>query len=69
MAITGMTCEHCARTIRNHLLKAPGVKQVEIDWQTGFAEVAFDPGVTAPAAILENLVFRQHYSARVVPDR
>ncbi|MBI4512605.1 MAG: heavy-metal-associated domain-containing protein [Gemmatimonadetes bacterium] len=65
LEIKGITCEHCARTIRNHLSKEEGVKQVEIDWRTGQAEILFDPDVTHETKILANPVFSRHYSARL----
>lgn len=67
LAITGMTCEHCARTIKTHLGKEPGVKHVEVAWNTGCGEVEFDPAVTNVASILKNPVFAGHYSARIAP--
>lgn len=64
LEIVGMTCEHCARTITNHLKKDPGVKDVQIDWETGTGEVAFEPAITDLSKILKNSVFESHYSAR-----
>lgn len=65
LEITGMTCEHCARTIAKHLEKEPGVQEAKVDWRTGQAEVLFDPSVTTRARIVEGSVFARQYKAKV----
>jgi copper chaperone CopZ len=40
LKITGMTCENCARRIRNALLKVPGVEEAEVDLNAGQARVS-----------------------------
>lgn len=66
LEISGMTCEHCARTIKKHLEKAPGLKEVRIDWESGRGEVVYDPKLTGVTKILRDPIFQSHYSARVV---
>lgn len=65
LKITGMTCEHCARTIAKQLEKDPGVQEVRIDWEKGLGEVVFDPSLTDVEKLLRNPAFTRHYSAKV----
>jgi mercuric reductase len=65
LEITGMTCEHCARTIRKHLEKRHGVRAVRVDWALGVAEVELDPEVTSVGEILRDPIFRGPYFAQL----
>lgn len=49
LKIDGMHCGACVRRVTAALSKMPGV--VVKDVQVGRAEVGFDPGQSAPAAI------------------
>jgi len=37
--ITGMRCDHCARSIQRALAESPGVESAEVDYRKGFAVV------------------------------
>jgi uncharacterized membrane protein YraQ (UPF0718 family)/copper chaperone CopZ len=39
LAIEGMTCDHCARSIRRALMETPGVVSAEVDFKKGVAVV------------------------------
>ncbi len=39
LTISGMTCDHCAQSVRNALLKLPGVREVRVDLSAGQAAV------------------------------
>ena len=39
LLIKGMTCSHCAQSVRNALLESPGVGAVEVDQASGKAIV------------------------------
>lgn len=69
LEIEGMTCGHCAQTITRHLRGDDGVKDVRIDWESGLAEVTFDPGTTNEDKILSNRAFQQHYKVRLTSPR
>lgn len=43
LAVTGMTCDHCARAIRAEISKLPGVTGVDVDIDTGAVLVTGDP--------------------------
>lgn len=35
VTVTGMTCEHCAASVREELGEVPGVKSVDVDVASG----------------------------------
>ncbi|GAB3002732.1 heavy-metal-associated domain-containing protein [Amycolatopsis acidiphila] len=39
-AVSGMTCEHCAASVREELGELPGVRTVEVDLGRGSVRVA-----------------------------
>ncbi len=43
LPITGMTCANCSATIERNLKKMPGVTEVNVNYATEKASVAFDP--------------------------
>lgn len=38
--VTGMTCEHCVRTVTAEVAKLPGVTEVDVDLSSGKVRVA-----------------------------
>ena len=38
--VVGMTCDHCARSVGNEILKIDGVDAVDVDLVTGLVTVA-----------------------------
>lgn len=42
LALAGMGCPHCANRVRNALLRAPGVMDVEVDLPAALATVWHD---------------------------
>lgn len=49
--VTGMTCEHCERSVREEVGEVPGVSDVEVSAQTGRLRVSAD-GEVDEAAVL-----------------
>ena len=43
MAVTGMTCDHCANAVRAEISKLPGVTGVDVDVAAGTVRVSGDP--------------------------
>lgn len=37
--VTGMTCEHCARSVSEEVGELPGVSDVSVDVETGHVQV------------------------------
>ena len=59
LSIDGMTCDHCGETVQRALLRAPGVKSVDIEWQSGTGRIVIDPEVTDTEQVLQNRVFHE----------
>ena len=43
IAVTGMSCDHCARAIRAEISKLPGVTSIDVDVTAGTVRVSGDP--------------------------
>ena len=43
LAVTGMTCDHCASAVRAEISKLPGVTGVDVDVAGGTVLVTGDP--------------------------
>ena len=42
-AVTGMTCEHCARAVRDEVGQLPGVSAVDVDVAAGKVRITGSP--------------------------
>ena len=55
MKIEGMSCEHCAKRVREAIEKADGVKSVNVDLKEGIAHIEGENyDVEAVKAAVEN---------------
>lgn len=61
LRVAGMTCDHCAGTVRRALEGVPGVRSASVDLEHGRAEVMFDPG-QADLARLKGAIESAGYS-------
>ena len=43
IAVTGMTCDHCASAVRAEISKLPGVTGIDVDVAAGTVRVTGDP--------------------------
>ena len=43
IAVTGMSCDHCANAIRAEISKLPGVTSIDVDVTAGTVRVSGDP--------------------------
>jgi len=43
VAVTGMTCDHCASAVRAEVSKLPGITDVEVDIAAGTVRITGDP--------------------------
>ena len=66
LAIEGMTCGGCATTAKIILKRIPGVFEASVSYDSASAVVVFDPAVTSPKTMIEQLDQMAGYSARVV---
>ncbi|KUI43146.1 cation-transporting ATPase [Mycobacterium sp. IS-1590] len=49
VTVTGMTCEHCAASVREELGEIPGVKTVDVDVASGAVTIDSSEPVGAAA--------------------
>ncbi|MCL2352952.1 MAG: heavy-metal-associated domain-containing protein [Firmicutes bacterium] len=48
LKIGGMSCEHCAKAVKDALLALPGVRGALVDLKGMSAGVEYDPALCAP---------------------
>jgi Cu+-exporting ATPase len=51
MAVQGMTCDNCARTVERALTSTPGVTKASVDLAGGRATVDYDTDLVKPEVI------------------
>ena len=62
LKISGMSCQHCVRTVESALQGVNGVASAAVDLSKGRAVVEYDPAQTNPRA-LANVVMDEGYAA------
>ena len=62
LKVTGMSCDHCVRTVTNALKGSSGVREAKVDLKGGKAIVEYDENTTTPRT-LANVVMDEGYSA------
>ncbi len=67
-AVEGMTCAACATRVQRKLSKGEGVRDATVNFGTERATIAFDPGRTSAAALVD-LVRSVGYGARTTEVR
>jgi copper chaperone CopZ len=60
MAVRGMTCANCARSVERKLSSTPGVTKAQVDLNSATAMVEYDPDLVKPE-VLANEVRRLGY--------
>lgn len=55
LSVQGMTCGHCVKAVEASVGEIAGVKSVKVDLKGARAEIAYDPAVASPQAIIERL--------------
>lgn len=60
LAVRGMTCANCARTVERKLSSTPGVTKAQVDLNSATATVEYDPDLVKPE-VLANEVRRLGY--------
>ena len=64
LQVSGMTCQHCVKTVQRTLEAVDGVEQAKVDLDGGRAVIEFDDGRT-DAAALAGAVSEEGYPATV----
>ena len=67
MRVTGMTCDHCARTVEEALGRLPGVTSVHVSYAGGTAHVETRDGV--PESLLLRAVAATGYGVEPLEAR
>ena len=60
IGIKGMTCRRCVQTIKKALLTKSGVKEVNINLETGMATVTYD-STLIDLPVLHEIILRKGY--------
>ncbi len=66
LTITGMTCDHCVRTVTRALQSGPGVLDAKVNYTTGRARVTLEDARTPDLDSLVSLVEEEGYEAQPV---
>lgn len=62
LKVSGMSCQHCVRSVTSALQSVEGVERAEVDLSKGRATVEYDAALTNPRA-LANVVMDEGYVA------
>jgi copper chaperone len=62
LKVTGMTCQHCVRSVREALEGRDGVRSADVDLQAGRAVVEYDEAQVTPGE-LAGVVAEEGYEA------
>jgi copper chaperone len=62
LKVTGMTCQHCVRSVREALERQDGVRSADVDLQAGRAVVEYDEGRVSTGD-LAGVVVEEGYEA------
>lgn len=65
LKVTGMSCGHCVKTVRETLEGVAGVERASVDLEQGRALVEYDEARTSPA-VLAGAVTDEGYPAEPV---
>jgi len=65
LSVTGMTCDHCVRSVTKALQAVAGVEKVSVSLDTGRARVE---GKASPAALIQ-VIEEEGYKAQVADSK
>jgi copper chaperone CopZ len=68
IAIEGMTCDNCVKTLTKAIKKVNGIKDVQVDRENARATVTFDTTKTDIAAVHESIEHSGYKSTRQISD-
>jgi copper chaperone len=66
LRISGMTCQHCVKAVRDALERQDGVHSADVDLDAGRAVVEYDDGRVSPGQ-LAGAVAEEGYEAEPQP--
>lgn len=56
LKVTGMTCQHCVRSVTQALESQDGVASADVDLQAGRARVSYDDARVTPAQLADAII-------------
>ena len=65
LKVTGMTCGGCAAAVKSAAKKVNGVRDAQVSYEKGLAEITYDPSKTNPKAIAQGITERSGFKAQV----
>jgi copper chaperone len=65
--VTGMSCNHCVKAIKESVGGLAGVEEVEVDLESGEVQVGFDSEKVAATAIKEEIEEQGYEAEQIVP--
>jgi copper chaperone len=65
--VTGMSCNHCVKTIKDTVGGLAGVEEVEVDLESGEVQVGFDSEKVAAMDIKEEIEEQGYQAEQIVP--
>ena len=67
LKITGMTCGGCAVAVKMAAKKVDGVAEANVSYETGRADVTYDPTKTTPEKIAKAITENSGFKAELQP--
>lgn len=64
ISVSGMTCGHCEKHVKNVLLSTEGVKEAEVSHAKGSAEVTIEEGKVKKEDLIQKINETQTYTAK-----
>jgi Cu+-exporting ATPase len=68
IAVKGMTCDNCAKTISKALLTKAGVKDVSVDRKAAVATVIYDPTLLDLPALHQIILKKGYFPGEVAEE-
>ncbi|MED1203815.1 copper chaperone CopZ [Heyndrickxia acidicola] len=65
--VTGMSCNHCVKTIQESVGRLAGVEEVEVDLKSGEVQVDFDAEKVAAVEIKKEIEEQGYDAEQIVP--
>lgn len=66
LKVEGLSCPHCADTLKTYLINTPGIAGVEVELENRLVKINYDPSVISEGEILNLPVFAAFGGAEVV---
>jgi mercuric reductase len=68
LSVTGMTCDHCAKSIEKMLSQKEGVKEIKVSYPNASCECSYDPDKISKDEIVSVINSTKSYQAKVLSN-